>query len=66
MVLLGQKWFYSGKKGCILAKVVVFDQKMLNSGKLVVMEEKGLYSGKSGSYREQDVLFGQKKLYSDK
>ena len=26
VVLLGQKWLYSGKSGCILAEVVVFEQ----------------------------------------
>ena len=33
MVVIGQKWFYSGKGCCVRAKVVVFGQKWLCSGK---------------------------------
>ena len=46
MVLLGQKWLYSGKNGSIRAKVVVFAQvgciraKSLHSGKVVVFGHK--------------------------
>ena len=36
-----KKSFYSGKSGCIRAKVVVI-------GKVVVFGEKWLYSGKNG------------------
>ena len=60
-----------------LDKVVLFGQKMMNSGKVVVFGQKWFYSGKSGcirskwlylrkseSYRAKVVLFGQKWLYS--
>ena len=36
MVVFRQKLLYSGKSGCIRAKVVVFGQKWLYSGKVVV------------------------------
>ena len=44
VVLFGQEWLYSGKGGCIRAKllfsvkVVVFGRKWLYSGKVVVFE----------------------------
>ena len=59
MVLLVQS-------GCIWVKVVVFGQKWLNSGKLVVsgqigcVRERWLYLGKSGCYRAKVVVFGIK------
>ena len=40
------KWLYSGKSGCIRAKVVLFGQKWL-------------YSGKIGCIRAKVVIFGQ-------
>ena len=57
MVVFGQKWLYSGKKGSIRGKVVVFVKKWLYSGKLVVFGkvvafgQKWLYLGKSGCNR---------------
>ena len=36
MVVFGQKWLYSGKSGCILAKVVVFGQSGCVQAKVVV------------------------------
>ena len=36
MVVFGQKGLYSGKVGCIRAKVVVFGQNWLSSGNVVV------------------------------
>ena len=71
MVVFGQKWLYSGKSGCTLAKVVVFGQsdcipanwlfsvKVVVFGKMIVFWQKWLYSGK-------EVVFGQKWLYSGK
>ena len=65
MIVFGQKWLYSGKIGCIRAKVVLFGQSgfirdiWLYSGKLV-------YSGKSGCiqakwlYSDKMVVIGQK------
>ena len=53
VVLFGQKWFYSGKSGCIRAKVVVFGQSGCTRAKVVVYEQKWLYSGKV-------VVVGQK------
>ena len=63
--------------GCIRAKVVVYWQKWLYSGKsgciraeVVVIGQKGLYSRKSGSIRAKVIVFGQrgciraKRLYS--
>ena len=65
MVVFGQKWLYSGKSGCIRAKVVVLKQsgsnqaKMLYSSRVVVFGQKKLYSGKS-------VCIWAKWLYSGK
>ena len=36
MVVIGRKWFYSGKSGCIRAKVVVFGQSGTIGPKVVV------------------------------
>ena len=44
VVVFGQKWLYSGKSGCNMAKAVVFGQKWLYSGKVVVFGQKCLYS----------------------
>ena len=50
---------YTGKSGCIQAKVVIL-------GKVVVFGQKWMYSGKSGCFREKVFVFGQKCLYSGK
>ena len=52
MVVFGQKLFYSGKSGCIRAKVVLFGQSYLIRGKR-------LNSGKSGCIRAKVVAFVQ-------
>ena len=52
MVVLGEKWLYLGKSGCIRAKVLVFVQ----SG---CIRAKWLYSDKSGCIREKKVVFVQ-------
>ena len=58
---------YSGRKGCIRSKVVVFGIKWFYSGNKVVLVQKWLYSGKmvvfgqkgkDGSIREKVALFG--------
>ena len=41
MIVFGQKWLYSSKSGCIRAKVVLFRQKLLYSGKVVVFGKSG-------------------------
>ena len=57
VVVLEQKWFYSGKvvvigqTGRIVAKVVVFRQKRLYSGKVLVFGQKWSCSGKNGCIR---------------
>ena len=56
MVVLEQNCLYSGKSGCIWAKVVVFGQKWLYSGKVVVFGQKLLYSGKNGCIQEKVVV----------
>ena len=64
VVVFGQRWVYSGNKGCIraplfyLGKVVVIGQKFLYSGKLVVI-------GQFGCIRTE-CFFAQKWLYSSK
>ena len=76
MVLFGQKWLYSCKRGSIWAKVVVFEQKCFYSGVVlvfgqsvsirergVVFWQKWLYSGKSGCVRVKVGVFGRKWLY---
>ena len=52
MVVIGQKWLYSGKSGCIQAK-------WLYSGKVVVLN-------KGDCILSIVVLFGKKGLYSGK
>ena len=47
-------------------KVVLFGQKMMNSGKKVVFGQKWFYSGKSGCIRAKVVALGQKWLYLGK
>ena len=37
---LGQKWFFSGKIGCVRAKVVTFGQKGCIRAKVVVFGQK--------------------------
>ena len=52
MVVFGQNWLYSGRNGCIREKMVVFEQKLLCSGKVAVFGQSGcnwvkwLYSDK--------------------
>ena len=64
-----EKWLYSGnfffkgKSGCLRAKVVVFEQKMLYSGKVVVIGKKWLFFGQSGCTRAKVVVFGQLCLF---
>ena len=63
-VVFGQKWFYSGERGCIRAKVVVFGQKWLYSGKNGCIPGKWLFSGKSGGIRAEWLYSGKNWLYS--
>ena len=46
VVVFGLERFYSGKKTCIWAKVVVFVQSGCNPAKVVVFVQKWMYSGK--------------------
>ena len=69
--LFGQKLLYSCKSGCIRAKWLYLENKLLYSGKVVVFEQIGciraklFYSvkvvviGQSGSIRAKVVVFGQ-------
>ena len=59
MVVIGRKWFYSGKSGYIKGKVVVFGQNGCIRAKVVVVGQNWIYSGKSGSIRAKVVVFGQ-------
>ena len=63
MVLFRQNRLYSGKSGSIQVKVVVFGQKWLYLGKVVVFREELLYLCKSGCIRAKVILFWQKWLY---
>ena len=62
VVVFGQMWLYSGKYGCIRAKVVVFRKSgcipanSFNLGKVVVI-------GQSGCIWAKVVFIGQKWLY---
>ena len=68
MVVIGQGCcIRADKSGCIRAKVVVFGQKRLYSGKVVVFRQTGcvraklLYSGKSDAcIWAKAVVLGQK------
>ena len=74
MVVFGQRGCIREKlaviwqSGFILAKVIVFALKCLNSDKSGCIQEKSLYSGKSGCIRENGfirakvVVFGKKSL----
>ena len=55
VVVFGQKWLNSGKKGYFQAKVVVLVQKWLYSVKSCFNREKLLYSGKSGCIVEKSL-----------
>ena len=46
--------------------MVVFRQKLLNSGKVVEFGQKWLYSGQSGCIWAKVVVLGHKWLYSGK
>ena len=45
MVVFRQKWLYLLKSGCVLAKVVLFDEILLYSGKVVVFGQKLIVFG---------------------
>ena len=70
MVLIGQKWLYSGKICCIRANwlysgnVVVFEHGGCIWAKVIVLGQIWLYSGKYGCIRAKVVVFGKKWLYS--
>ena len=76
--VFGQKWLYSGKRGCIRVKVIVFRQigsvraKLLYSCKVVVFGQKWLYSVKNGCIGAEWFCSGKngciraKWLYLDK
>ena len=68
VVVFGQKWLYSGKRGCIRetvaifgfsgcirAKVVVLSQRSIIRAKVVVFGNNWLYSGKV-------IVFGKKRV----
>ena len=40
MIVFGQNWLYSGKSGCIRAKVVVFGKRGCIWAKVVVLGQK--------------------------
>ena len=59
MVVFGQKWLYSGKRCCIRAKVLVFDESACIRTKVVVF-------GESGCNRAKVIVFGKTGMYLDK
>ena len=72
-------WFYSGKIGCIRAKVVDlrqiggFLEKWLSSGKsgcsrgkVVIFEQNLLFSNKNGFIRVKRLYFGQNVVFVQK
>ena len=71
MVVIEQKWFYCDKNCCICAKLGLFGQKWLYSGKVVVFGQGGcilakwLYSGKS-VFNRAKCLYSSKWLYLGK
>ena len=58
MVVIGQKWFYSGISGCIRAKVIVLGQGSFIRAKVVGFEQKWLFSCENGSIRAKVVVIG--------
>ena len=65
VVVFRQKWFYSGKYGCIRAKVVVFRQigciraMWLYSGRVVVFGQNLFLSAKVVAFRINVAVFGK-------
>ena len=73
MTVFGQKWLYSGKSGCVWAKVVVFGksgcilpkgvifgQMLFYSRKSAFIRAKWLYWSKSSFLWTKEALFGKK------
>ena len=65
MVVLVQKWLYSGKSGCICTKLLYSDKLVVlgHAGyicaNVVVFGQKWLYFGKSGCIRAKVVVIRQ-------
>ena len=57
--VFGKKCLYSGKSGCVRAKVVVFGQRCLYSGKVNVFGQKWLFSGKKGCIQAKWLYSGK-------
>ena len=51
---------YSCKSGCIRAKVVVFGEKWLYTGRVVELGQNLLYSGKVVVFLTKVIVFGEK------
>ena len=64
--LIRINWYYSGKIDIIRAKVVLFRQKLLFSGKRGSNPAKLLYSGKRSCIREKVNVFGRNWFYFGK
>ena len=47
-MVFGQKWLFSGKNDCFLAKLIVFGQNGCIWAKVVVLGQNWLFSGESG------------------
>ena len=58
MVVIGLIWLYSGENGCILDKMVLFGQKCLYLGNVVLFGQNSSYSGKYGCILAKVVVFG--------
>ena len=65
MVVFAQKWLSSCKSGCIWAKEVLFGQKWLYSGKVIVFGQRGCIRSR-WLYSCKVVVFWQKLFYSGK
>ena len=66
MVVIAEKWFYSGKSGCIREKVVVFGQSGCIRARSGCIRAKVVVFGQSGCIQSKVVVFVQKWFFSGK
>ena len=64
MVVIAEKWFYSGKSGCIREKVVVFGQSGCIRARSGCIRAKVVVFGQSGCIQAKVVVFVQKWFFS--
>ena len=66
MVVIAEKWFYSGKSGCIREKVVVFGQSGCIRARSGCIRAKVVVFGQSGCIQSKVDVFVQRWFFSGK